>query len=412
MSDQLSHDAVAFDLRSAGTWRDPFTAYRRLRDEDPVHHVIPAADPASDYYVLSRYDDVARAATDAGDFVSGDGLTVTYGELDAIGMRDNPPMVMLDPPAHTRFRSLVSRGFTPRQVRDVEPEVRAFVRQRVSELEPGHEVDIVGHLFKPLPSMVVAHYLGVPDSDRSQFDRWTESIVGANSGGGAAGAMLGAADAVVEMMTYFSGLIEYRKSTPGDDTVSHLVAAGLADDPAEPGGLLSILAFAFTMVAGGNDTTTGLLGGAVELLSAHPDQRRELVAQPELLPDAIEELLRLTSPVQGLARTTSRDITIDGSTIPRGRKVLLLYGSANRDERRWGPDAADFDIHRAPQQILTFSRGHHHCLGAAAARMQARVALEELLAAFPHFDVDATRIEYAAGNYVRRPTFVPMRIGR
>ncbi|WP_281180752.1 cytochrome P450 [Rhodococcus phenolicus] len=410
MNETMSQDAGGFVLRSADTWRDPFTAYRRLRDEDPVHHVEPTGDPTSDYYVLSRYDHVAQAATDATNFVSGGGLTVTYGELEAIGMQDNPPMVMLDPPAHTRFRTLVSRGFTPRQVREVEPEVRAFVRQRLAELEPGREIDIVGHLFKPLPSMVVAHYLGVPDSDRVQFDRWTESIVGANPGGGMAAALPVAADAVTEMMAYFTGLIEYRKSAPGDDTVSHLVAAGVADDPAEPGGLLSILAFAFTMVAGGNDTTTGLLGGAAELLSSHPDQRRELVERPELLPDAIEEFLRLTSPVQGLARTTGTDVVIDGTVVPRGRKVLLLYGSANRDERRWGPDAAALDIHRAPQRILTFSRGHHHCLGAAAARMQARVALEELLSTFPHFEVDAAGIEYAEGNYVRRPTVVPMRM--
>ena len=176
-------------------------------------------------------------------------------------------------------------------------------------------------------------------------------------------------------------------------------------------GLLSILGFAFTMVTGGNDTTTGMLGGAVQLLTSRPDQREILVADPGLIPDAVEELLRLTSPVQGLARTTTRDVTIDGTTIPAGRKVLLLYGSANRDSLAYGSDAEELDVARRPKHILTFSHGNHHCLGAAAARMQARVALEELLARFPHFEVDIDGVEYAPGHYVRRPTRVPFRVG-
>jgi cytochrome P450 len=163
------------------------------------------------------------------------------------------------------------------------------------------------------------------------------------------------------------------------------------------------------MVTGGNDTTTGMLGGAVQLLTQRTDQRELLVADPGLIPDAVEELLRLTSPVQGLARTTTRDVDIDGATIPKGRKVLLLYGAANRDNDMYGPDADELDVTRQPKHILTFSHGNHHCLGAAAARMQARVALEELLATFPHFDVDLAGVEWAPGPYVRRPTTVPFR---
>jgi len=164
------------------------------------------------------------------------------------------------------------------------------------------------------------------------------------------------------------------------------------------------------MVTGGNDTTTGLLGGAVQLLAADPAQRASLAADPSLVPDAVEELLRLTSPVQGLARTTTRDVEVEGVTIPAGRKVLLLYAAANRDPRRYGPDADELDVCRRPAQILTFSHGNHHCLGAAAARMQARVALEELLARCPDWQVDAERVEYAPGSYVRRPTTVPFRV--
>ncbi|MCP2194837.1 hypothetical protein LX14_002527 [Williamsia deligens] len=397
-----------FALRSGETWADPFSDYRWLRDEDPVHHVVPDDAPDADWFVLSRHDDVMAAAVDTDRFVSGGGLTVTYGELDSIGMADNPPMVMLDPPAHTRFRLLVARGFTPTQVRDVEPRVRQFVRDRLRDIAPGDEFDLVDRLAKPLPSMVVAHYLGVPDADRDRFDAWTAAIVGADPSGDLGGAMQSAGAAVGEMLGYFTELIERRRAEPGDDTVSHLVAAGVGDDPT---GLLSVLAFTFTMVAGGNDTTTGLLGGAVDLLAAHPDQRRQLVDDPALIPAAVEELLRLTSPVQGLARTAAVDVTLHGVTIPAGRKVLLLYASANRDERWWGEDAERLDVHRHPRQIMTFSRGDHHCLGAAAARMQGRVALEELLAAAPEFTVDSAAITWAAGNYVRRPTSVPVRVG-
>ncbi len=402
---EMSHPS--FELRGGESWADPWPMYAGLRDHDPVHHVTPD-DPSADYWVLSRHADIWAAARDHQTFSSAGGLTVTYGELELIGLQNNPPMVMQDPPAHTEFRKLVARGFTPRQVEAVEPEVRAFVVERIERLRAAGGGDIVAELFKPLPSMVVAHYLGVPESDREQFDGWTEAIVAAST---SPGGLLGATTALVGMTGYFTELIEHRRQHPGDDVISHLVAAGVGAD-GDIAGTLSILAFTFTMVTGGNDTTTGLLGGAVQLLDRHREQRRLLADDPTQIPDAVEEFLRLTSPVQGLARTTTRDVTIGDTTIPAGRKVLLLYASANRDERQYGPDAAELDVTRRPRNILTFSHGAHHCLGAAAARMQSRVALTELLHRCPDFDVDADGIVWAAGSYVRRPLSVPVRIGR
>ena len=384
--------------------------YTALRDHDPVHHVIPDAEPEHDYWVLSRHTDVWQAARDHETFSSAQGLTVTYGELELIGLQDNPPFVMQDPPVHTEFRKLVSRGFTPRQVEAVEPKVRDFVVDRIERLRSAGGGDIVAELFKPLPSMVVAHYLGVPEEDRAQFDQWTDAIVAANTATGSlADGLAGVGDAIGSMMAYFTALIERRRREPEDDTVSHLVAAGVGAD-GDIAGTLAILAFTFTMVTGGNDTTTGMLGGAVQLLHRRPDQRRLLVEQPELIGDAVDEFLRLTSPVQGLARTATRDVTIGDTTIPADRKVLLLYGSANRDERQYGPDAAELDVNRRPRNILTFSHGAHHCLGAAAARMQARVALTELPARCPDFEVDESGMVWADGHYVRRPLSVPFRI--
>lgn len=209
-------------------------------------------------------------------------------------------------------------------------------------------------------------------------------------------------------MIYFTELIARRRVEPGDDTISHLVSAGMGVE-GDDAGLLSILGFAFTMVAGGNDTTTGMLGGAVQLLTEHPDQRALLLEDRSRISESIDEFLRLTSPVQSLARTTTRDVELDGTTIPAGRKVLLVYGAANRDDRAYGADAEELNVRRRPQQILTFSHGAHHCLGAAAARMQARVALEELLELCPTFEVDIDAVTYAPGHYVRRPTSVPFR---
>ena len=405
----MSHDAAAaFKLATAQTWATPWPMYRALRDHDPVHHVAPdraGSGRSDDYWVLSRHADVWNAARDHETFSSAQGLTVNYGELEKIGLQDNPPMVMQDPPVHTKFRKLVSRGFTPRQVEAVEPAVRRFVIERIERLRAAGGGDIVTELFKPLPSMVVAHYLGVPEQDRDRFDGWTEAIVAANTTGSVAS--VGAA--VGSMMGYFAELIERRRRDPGDDTVSHLVAAGVGAD-GDAAGTLAVLAFTFTMVTGGNDTTTGMLGGSVQLLHQRPDQRRLLAGQPDLIGDAVDELLRLTSPVQGLARTTTRDVELHGRTIPAGRKVLLLYGSANRDERQYGADAGELDVTRRPRNILTFSHGAHHCLGAAAARMQARIALTELLARCPDFEVDESGIVWAGGGYVRRPLSVPFRV--
>lgn len=403
----MSHDSDArFTLATAQTWHDPWPMYRALRDGDPVHHVTPD-DPEHDYYVLSRHADVFAAARDHETFSSAQGLTVNYGELELIGMADNPPMVMQDPPVHTDFRKLVSRGFTPRQVESVEPTVREYVVERIERLRANGGGDIIAELFKPLPSMVVAHYLGVPESDRDRFDGWTEAIVAANTAeGGIGGALDTLGDALGEMMAYFTALIERRRVEPGDDTVSHLVAAGVGAD-GDVAGVLSILAFTFTMVTGGNDTTTGMLGGTVQLLHRYPEQRRLLSNNPDLIADSVDEFLRLTSPVQMLGRTVTRDVTIGETVIPQGRRAMLLYGSANRDERQYGDDAGELDVTRKPRNILTFSHGAHHCLGAAAARMQSRVALTELLARIPEFDIDEDGIVWADGSYVRRPLSVP-----
>jgi cytochrome P450 len=394
--DFMSHQSDAlFVPRSAETWRDPFTMYDALRDHDPVHEV---KSPSGDYWVLSRFEDIMAAAVDFETFSSAQGLTFQYGEMEKLGIE--APIVMMDPPDHTALRKVATKRFTPKQVKGVEPLIREFVIERVERLREMGQADVIAELFKPLPSLVVAHSLGVPQTDRNRFDGWSDAIVSAN----ATGDVLNAADAVGELFAYFASLIEKRRGDPADDMISTLVHAELGGEPVSPAKLLGM---AFTMVTGGNDTTTGLLGVAADLITKNPAQRALIAEDPARLKGAVEEFLRLASPVQGLARMTTREVEIGGRTIPANRKVMLLYASGNRDDREFGPDAADCDISRKIRRHLSFSYGAHHCIGAALARLQTTVALEELLARCPDFTVDGDAGQFASGHFVRRYESLP-----
>ena len=399
MNSNVQTPEIVFEPRSAEGWRDPFPMYKALRDHDPVHRF---ENDRGEFWALSRFADVLAAAVDASTFSSARGLTIAYGEMEAMGLES--PIVMMDPPDHTRLRKLAIKRFTPKQVLAIEPELRDFVVGRVERLREEGEGDVVAELFKPLPSLVVGHFLGVPRSEQSLFDGWTDAIVAANADGDitASGAALG------ELIGYFSEHMERVKKKPGDDVISALVHA--RPDGQEVSAAW-ILGFAFTMVTGGNDTTTGLLSGAAEQMSRHPDQQRLLAQEPGRIPNAIEEFLRLSSPVQGLARTTTREVTIEGKTIPKDRKVMLLYGSANVDEREFGPDAAICDVTRKIRRHVALSYGPHHCIGAATVRLQSRIALEELLARCPEFSVDYQAGKFAGGNYVRRYISMPFKAG-
>ena len=385
---------VKFAYRGGKTWADPFDDYRALRDEDPVHEVGD-----SEFWVLSRFDDVFAAARDTATFSSANGLTTAPDDMASFDDKARP-IVMMDPPEHTAMRRLVSRPMTPRQVAPVEDQVRAFVAEKLDAVADAGEVDIVQALFKPLPSYLVALYLGVPPEDRVLFDRWTERIVQAAA---ASTAEYGQdASAFLELFEYASGLIERRKSDPGDDLVSDLVQSG--EDIASA---MWIVGFIFTMITGGNDTVTGMLSGSTVLLDRNRDQRRVLIDDPSATSNAVEELLRMTSPVQNLARTVTRDVTLHGVTVPKGKKVLLLFASANRDEREFGPTAGDLDVKRKIDKIVALGYGAHHCLGAAVARLQCRVALEELLGRFPNYSVDEETARFASGWSTRRYEYLP-----
>ena len=392
---QPQASSVVYEPRSGESWRDPFPMYKALRDHDPVHMF---ENERGEFWALSRFKDVFAAAVDAKTFSSAQGLTINYGEMELLDLES--PIVMMDPPDHTALRKLAIKRFTPKQVMAIEPMLREFVIERVERLREMGEGDVVVELFKPLPSLVVGHFLGVPESDRSLFDGWTDATVAANAGGDitSAGPVLG------ELIAYFSEQMERVRKNPGDDVISALVHA---ESGGEPVSAAWILGFAFTMVTGGNDTTTGLLSGAAELLTKNPDQQKLLVDDPKRIPNAIEEFLRMTSPAQGLARMTTRDVTIEGKTIPKDRKVMLLYASANLDEREFGPDAGECDVTRKIRRHVALSYGPHHCIGAATVRLQSRIAIEELISRCPDFTVDYAKGTFASGNYVRRYVTLP-----
>ncbi len=374
------------------SWRDPWALYRFLREEDPLHR------SPSGVWVLSRFADVLGASLDTATFSSARGLTFT-NEKELLELA--PTVVMMDPPDHTRYRRLVNRGFAPRRVADLEPELRRQVRTLVAELSAAGEGDLATGIARRVPAWLVATYLGVPDTDRHRFDGWTEALVQANAGGAPAAGL-------ADLYAYFVELIDRRRTEPGPDLVSDLLAA---EEAGAVIGVEGILGYAFVLVAGGNDTTTGLLTGAAELLTAHPDQRRRLLDDRALLPGAVEELLRLTSPVQGLCRVVTRPVELHGRTLAPGDRVLLCYGAANRDRREFGEDAETLDVARPVRRLLAFSSGPHFCLGAAAARLTGRVVLDELLAACPDFWVEADRGTFADGPFTRRYDHLPIHAG-
>ncbi len=393
-SGTLSYDPLDPEL-----WRDPYPTYERLRDEDPVHYVEDRG-----FWVLSRFADVAAATCDTETFSSAQGLTFEEDEIAKLGLV--PTLVMMDRPRHTVYRRLVNSMFTPRAVARREEAVRTFARARIERIAEMGEADFVAEVASPLPSFVVADYLGVPAGDRPAFGSWSSAIVQANASGNVASA----GRAVGELYAYFTALVASRRDHPGDDMISVLLGSEVDGRPVT---VEEILGFCFVMIAGGNDTASGLVGGSAAVLSEDPGQRRILAADAGLVPGAVEELLRFLSPVQGLSRTTTTEATMGppehSVDIPAATKVHLLYASANRDPREFGPDAGTLNVRRAVARTVAFGSGPHHCLGAAAARLEGRVVIEELMRAIPDFVVDTAAGRYAPGPFTRRFEYLPIR---
>lgn len=388
--------ADVYDPFDPGFQADPYPAYGRLRDEEPVHR---HDDPP--FWALSRFDDIWAATRDAETFSSAQGLTFYPDEIGTLGLA--PTIVMLDPPRHTVLRRLISHGFTPRRIAALEDLFRGFVRSRIALMErkaaDGETPDLHRDFASPLPTFALAHLLGVPEADRARFDPWVSALTTLQDDGFDLKSMKGeAVGAVAEMFGYFTDVIAARRADPSGDLVSALTAAEADGERLTD---WDILGFCFVMVAGGNDTTGNLISHGVALLDGDHAQRERLAADPSLVPNALMEFLRLEGSVQALGRTTTRPVTLHGTEIPAGEKVMMLFGAANRDEREFGPSAGELDVTREIPRHLGFSSGVHFCIGSHLAKLQARVALEELLHAHPNVGVDLENAERIASPFTR-----------
>jgi cytochrome P450 len=348
---------------------NPYPVYARLRDEDPVHRSPFMAGS----YVLSRYDDVSSALRDHERFSSNPLGAEVGGHRFLIGS---------DPPDHTKLRRLVTKPFTPSAIAALEPRVRHICNELVDELIAANadgKADLIGHLGYPLPVIVIAELMGIPPDRRDDFKRWSDAMLGGLSPDfDPTQAGLSA----LEMFQYFGEVIEARQAQPEEDLISILV------NGAEPLNREELLMFCMLLLIAGNETTTNLVSNGALALFSNPDQAERLRDDQSLIPAAIEEALRYDSPVQALWRQARTDIDLHGTTIPSGSQVVVLYASANRDERHY-PDADQFRIDRNPRDHVAFGAGIHLCLGAALARMEGRVVAEVLLERTKHMRQEA-----------------------
>jgi cytochrome P450 len=373
---------VRYDPFDPEFLRDPYPAYAWLREHSPVHHQ-PRSDEAPSFWALSRFDDIWDAVREPEIFSSANGLTFFPDEIGQLGLA--PTIVMMDPPRQTQLRGLIGRGFTPKRVAELEDTIRAFARDRACDIRDGAD-DLHQDFSSTIPTFVLAELLGVPHADRVRFAPWVRALTDLQNDAFGSAAAAGVA-VIAEMFEYFSAAISEQRRAPRDDLIGALVQAEVDGERLTD---WDILGFCFVMVAGGSDTTASLISHGISLLSDAPSQRALLLSDPTLLPGALVEFLRLESSVQGLCRETTQDVTIRDTTIPAGQKVLMLYGAANRDPQEFGATADQVDIRREVGRHLAFSSGPHFCIGNHLARLQARVALEELLAAVPQITVDAS----------------------
>jgi cytochrome P450 len=354
---------------------DPYPVYRQLRDHVPVYW-----SPQASTWVLSRYDDVAAALIDPATYSSASGIFPTPPGVDMTQLF-LPMLIMSDPPRHTQLRHLVSKAFTPRRIAGVEARIQILVDDLLDQVSGAGTWDFVSGFAGPLPAIVIADMLGVPREDRDRFRTWSTTLIQSNPIRGEFGPGLDAAAALYE---YFSTFLAERRAHPRDDLMTALVRAEVDGEHLSEEELLG---FCLLLLIAGHETTTNLLSNSAVVLAQHPESRRQLADNPALVPAAVEELLRYDSPVQGLGRTLTRQVDLHGQPMKAGDTVLLLFGSANRDDHAF-PDADRFDINRRPERQVAFGRGIHFCLGASLARLEARVALQALLARHHDWDVD------------------------
>ncbi|MDG2305557.1 MAG: cytochrome P450 [Candidatus Binatia bacterium] len=381
---------VYFDPYDVEINADPYPTFQRLREEAPLYH-----NDKHGFFALSRFEDVQSALADHETYISGRGAIVEFIQANV----PVPPGVIIfeDPPIHTVHRGLLSRVFTPRKMNALEGKVREFCARSLDPLVGTGGFDFIADLGAQMPMRVIGMLLGIPESDQEAVRDRADSSLRTKPG-----EPMKYEDKGLPTGEEFGEYIDWRADHPSDDLMTELLTAEFEDETGTTRRLRreEILTYVNVVAGAGNETTTRLIGWAGKVLADHPDQRRELVRDPSLIPNAIEELLRYEPPAPHVARCLSRDVEHHGQAVPAGSIVVLLVGAANRDERRF-PDGDRFDIHREVGQHLALGYGIHFCLGAALARVEGRVALEEVLKRFPEWEVDREHAKLSPTSTVR-----------
>ena len=409
--DNATAERAYYDPYSFEIDEDPYPWFKRLRDEAPLYY-----NEKYDFYALSRYEDVLQASKDWETFSSARGTVL---ELLDVPPENIPRMIIfMDPPQHSRMRRLVSRGFSPRHIGKIEQHLREIAQELLSPFNPGDTFDLIQDYSAPFASMVIGELAGVPREDLGILRQWGEDQLTIEEGDeGLAGArvMKGEADAAaiqarVDIGEYFKSLAEHRRHAPREDMISAIIASEVEDDGGElrPLSERELLDFIALLSGAGTETVSRLMGWAGTYLPAHPEQFAQLKADFSLLPGAIEELLRIEPPSPVQARVTTKPVTLYGQTLAAGARVLLLTGAAGRDERQYAhPDR--FDILRNPKHV-SLGQGVHFCLGANLARLEVRVALEELLKRFGGWQADLVNAQRIHTSTVRGYRCLPITV--
>jgi hypothetical protein len=390
---------IEFDPYAYAVHEDPYPLYRALRDEAPAYR-----NEALGFWALSRHEDVLAAFRDPQTFSSRHGVSL---DRDAFHERASTTMSFLamDPPRHTRMRALVSRGFTPRRVTELEPRIREMARGLLEECAPRGRFDFIADFAGKLPMDVISELLGVPAADRPGLRAWADAVVHREEG--VQGMPAAATGAALRLLHYFTEMLAERRRRPGDDLTGALIGAEIEGDRLSD---REIIGFLFLMIIAGNETTTKLLGNALYWLGQSAEERARVQADPSLVPRWVEETLRYDNSTQALARLVTRDVELHGEKLREGDKAVLLIGSANRDERAF-PDPDRFDVLRNTSRSLAFGQGTHFCLGAALARLEGRVALDEVLRRIPGWQIEAEGIVRVHSVNVRGFAALPVRCG-
>ncbi|WP_204081576.1 cytochrome P450 [Mycobacterium riyadhense] len=375
---------------------NPYPAFKELRATAPV-----CWNDVTNFWALLKYEDIRFVSINPAMFSSANGITIPDPALTNPVQKGS--LIFSDPPRHRQLRKLINSGFTRRQVAILEPKIREMVRGILDGIDPGSTHEFAEEIAAPLPTRIIAELLGAPPDDWEQFRAWSDATTGTAD----PEIELDTFVAIGQLYEYFQKLICDRRVQARDDMLSILVNAeidgqSLCDD--------ELVNFAFLLLVAGNETTRNLIALGTQALIEHPEQCRLLVDDPALIPGAVEEMLRWNSPVVHMARTATVDVEIRGQLIRQGDVVVMLYGSANRDEDVFGDDSEEFKVTRHPNPHIAFGCGEHSCLGAQLARLEACVLFDELLRRFPRLELvgDVSRVRATMVPGVKR---MPVRLG-